>query len=175
MASILSRTIREASLSLTLGVFLGAAATSGAMCGVAAFSVANEKFLARLGGRMKLLVQSAVETTRAVRGAGTRGAVRHVVMFSFKPNAPVIDIVNAFDALVVSLGESVVQEYERGTQCSPEGLDKGMTHVFTLTFASIEARDAYLPHPLHAAFVAKWVKPFVADVLVSDYVAVQSG
>eukprot|EP00966_Prymnesium_polylepis_P219123 5070380-Prymnesium_polylepis.1 len=80
---------------------------------------------------------------------------------------------NAFDALIVSVGESVVQEYERGTQCSPEGLDKGTTHVFTLTFASIGARDAYLPHPLHAAFVAKWVKPFVPDVVVSEYEVVQ--
>ena len=56
-----------------------------------------------------------------------------------------------------------------GPNNSPEGLTKGLTHAFTLTFASSAARDAYLPHPVHAEFVETWVKPNITDVCVFDY------
>lgn len=119
---------------------------------------------------MKALAISArdIALNPSTRTRTTR--VRHIVMFSFKPGAPVEDLVKAFDRLVVNL-EELVLEYERGTQCSPEGLEKGTTHCFMLTFSSLEARDAYLPHPLHTAFVEQWAKPWVDQVVVSDYEA----
>ncbi|MDO1502682.1 Dabb family protein [Winogradskyella maritima] len=40
-----------------------------------------------------------------------------------------------------------MQGYEWGTNNSPEGLDKGFTHAFFLTFKSEEDRAIYLPHP----------------------------
>ncbi|KAL1521092.1 hypothetical protein AB1Y20_022646 [Prymnesium parvum] len=94
--------------------------------------------------------------------------VRHVVLFSFTAGAPTEEIVRAFDELVQQLGELVL-EYERGVQCSEEGLHKGTTHAFMLTFGSLQARDEYVPHPLHAKFVDTWVKPYVDQVVVSDY------
>ena len=51
---------------------------------------------------------------------------------------------------------------------SPEGLAKGFTHCFNLSFADEAARAAYLPHPDHLAFVAQ-LKPALDDVLVFDY------
>ncbi len=57
---------------------------------------------------------------------------------------------------------------EWGVNSSPEGLNKGASHCFTLTFASDAARDAYLPHPAHTAF-AEWVSTWLDSVTVVDY------
>ena len=48
-------------------------------------------------------------------------------------------------------------------------LDQGFTHCFCLTFGSEADRDAYLPHPAHAAFGAQYVRPSVEGVFVFDY------
>ena len=85
--------------------------------------------------------------------------LRHVVMFGFKPEATPEDI------------EGVVARFaalEWGRDVSPEGLSQGHSHAFTLTFATDAARDAYLPHPAHQAFVAS-IGPYVARALVVDY------
>ncbi|MDE1948152.1 MAG: Dabb family protein [Burkholderiales bacterium] len=63
---------------------------------------------------------------------------------------------------------ALVRDLEWGPNASPEGLDKGFTHVFVLGFANAADRDAYLPHPEHLAFVER-LKPWLADVLVVDY------
>jgi hypothetical protein len=36
-----------------------------------------------------------------------------------------------------------------GKDNSPEGLQKGFTHGFTVDFVDAAARDNYLPHPAH--------------------------
>ena len=41
-----------------------------------------------------------------------------------------------------------------------------------LTSGVVVNIGAYLPHPRHQAFVEKWVKPWVVEVVVSDYEAV---
>ena len=46
----------------------------------------------------------------------------------------------------------LIKGYEWGTDCSPEGLQQGLTHCFFLTFHSDADRDAYLIHPAHKAF-----------------------
>jgi hypothetical protein len=61
-----------------------------------------------------------------------------------------------------------IDDFEWGENSSPEGLNHGHSHVFLLTFANAQARDAYLVHPDHAAF-ANWVQPFVSSVTVLDY------
>ena len=57
----------------------------------------------------------------------------------------------SFCELAQSVSEIV--HFEWGTNCSPEKLSAGFTHVFFLTFASGAARDTYLSHPKHLAFV----------------------
>jgi hypothetical protein len=95
--------------------------------------------------------------------------IRHLVLLKFKPEttpAQVHALETAFAALASKI--NAVQTLEWGTNNSPEGLDKGFTHCFNLTFADEAARAAYLPHPVHLAFVDQ-LKPALDDVLVLDY------
>ena len=63
---------------------------------------------------------------------------------------------------------SEIHGYEWGLNNSPEGLEKGFTHCFFLTFESEEDRAIYLPHPDHEAFGAV-LTPHLDDVVVVDY------
>ncbi len=95
--------------------------------------------------------------------------LRHVVMFKFKEGTSKDDIrkvQEAFSALPSKIPQ--IASYEWGTNNSPEGLDKGFTHIFFLTFKSEEDRAAYLPHPDHKAF-GDVLGPYLDDVLVLDY------
>jgi hypothetical protein len=95
--------------------------------------------------------------------------LRHVVLFSFKDDASYDDvdaIVTGFTALPASIPG--IAGYEWGTTVSPERLNDGFTHCFTLTFAAAEDRDAYLAHPAHRRFV-ETLKPSLAKSLVLDY------
>lgn len=81
-------------------------------------------------------------------------SLRHVVLFKFRDDAS-LDAVNAVVADFGRLPHEIpsVAAYEWGTNVSPEGLNHGFTHCFTLTFASDADRDAYLVHPAHERFV----------------------
>jgi lysophospholipase L1-like esterase len=95
--------------------------------------------------------------------------LRHVVLFKFKETSTEADvetIVKAFAALPGRIKE--IQDFEWGTDNSPEGLQQGLTHCFFVTFASEADRDAYLPHPAHKEFV-DLVGPHVEKVTVVDY------
>ncbi|MFS4416739.1 Dabb family protein [Maribacter sp. 2307ULW6-5] len=95
--------------------------------------------------------------------------LRHVVLFKFKPGTSQDDlkkVTDAFGALPNKIPE--IADYEWGLNNSPEGLDKGFTHGFLLTFKSEADREVYLPHPDHKAFGAV-LKPHLEDVLVVDY------
>jgi len=111
----------------------------------------------------------AVRMLEAVGEIPARQRVlRHVVIFKFKPEVtPVqLDEINlAFQNLKVAIPQ--VQDFERGINNSPEGLNKGFTHGYLITFATEADREAYLPHPAHKKFVellgGKLEEPFVFD------------
>ena len=95
--------------------------------------------------------------------------LRHVVLFKFNDDAgeaQVQKIVDAFRALPSQI--DAIQDFEYGTDVSPEGKADGFTHCFLVTFADEQARDAYLPHPAHQAFV-KQLRPLLDKALVVDY------
>ena len=95
--------------------------------------------------------------------------LRHLVLFNFKENisADSIAIVEkAFSELPSKIKE--IRDFEWGTDNSPEGVAKGFTHSFLVTFHSEEDRAIYLPHPDHKSFSAI-VDPLLEDVLVLDY------
>ncbi|MCW5517543.1 Dabb family protein [Muriicola sp. Z0-33] len=95
--------------------------------------------------------------------------LRHVVLFKFKEGtAPekITEIENAFGALPSKISE--IADYEWGINNSPEGLNKGLTHCFFVTFKSEADREIYLPHPDHQAFV-QLLGPSLEDVTVVDY------
>lgn len=95
--------------------------------------------------------------------------LRHVVLFKFKENTTeeeITEVQEAFSALPDKI--STIKDYEWGTNNSPEGLNKGFTHCFFVTFESEEGRAEYLPHPEHKAF-GEVLEPHLDDVLVVDY------
>lgn len=95
--------------------------------------------------------------------------LRHVVLIKFKDSTAQADIKkveDAFSALPDKIPQ--IKGYEWGINNSPEGLDKGLTHCFFLTFDSEEDRAIYLPHPDHKAF-GEVLGPHLDDVLVIDY------
>ncbi len=95
--------------------------------------------------------------------------LRHVVMFQFNADASEGDIqkvVDAFRELPSKIPQ--ISGFEYGVNNSPEGLDKGFTHCFLVSFKSEEDRAAYLPHKAHMAFV-EVLKPHIKEVMVIDY------
>lgn len=79
--------------------------------------------------------------------------IRHIVIFKYCDDAPaekIQTVSDAFRALPDRIAGIV--GFEAGVNNSPENLNRGMTHVFQLTFVDAGARDAYLPHPEHKAF-----------------------
>lgn len=95
--------------------------------------------------------------------------LRHNVFFSFKETSSSEDIQSVIDAFRNLQNEiDGIENFEYGINSSPEGLNQGLTHAFVLTFHSDAARDAYLPHPAHAAF-GTILGPHLDKVTVIDY------
>lgn len=95
--------------------------------------------------------------------------LRHVVFFSFKETSAPEDVKSVVDAFR-DLQNKIdgIKSFEWGINSSPEGLNQGLTHAFTLTFHSDADRDAYLPHPAHKDFGAL-LGPHLDKVMVVDY------
>ena len=95
--------------------------------------------------------------------------LRHVVLFKFKEDADPALVTKAEESFV-ALAEKLdlIQDFEWGMNNSPEGLNKGLTHCFLVTFNSEADRDAYLPHPDHVAFT-ELLPDILEDVTVVDY------
>lgn len=95
--------------------------------------------------------------------------LRHVVLFGFRDGTPpekIAEIERAFESLPDAI--EGITDFEWGTNVSPENHAHGYTHCFLVTFDSEAARDAYLPHPAHAAF-GTLLKPYLEKVCVVDY------
>jgi hypothetical protein len=96
---------------------------------------------------------------------------RHLVLFRFKADAPAAEIQKVEKAFAALKGKiDLIQDYEWGTNVSPEGLADGFTHCFFLTFKSKADLEKYLPHPEHKKFGAT-LKGVIDKVMVVDYVA----
>ena len=95
--------------------------------------------------------------------------LRHVVLFKFKEGTDPAAIKKAEEAFAALPDKiDLIKDFEWGLNNSPEGLNKGLTHCYTLSFASEADRDAYLPHPDHVAFT-KLIPDILDDVVVVDY------
>jgi hypothetical protein len=106
----------------------------------------------------------------AVTTLAADGPVRHVVHFKFKPEATKADIdkvTKEFAALKTRIPG--IEQLEWGTNSSTEGLDKGFTHCWIVSFKDTAARDAYLVHPAHKKFV-EILKPILGEALVVDFI-----
>ena len=117
-----------------------------------------------------LLILVLVSTFGTINAQqSTKKVLRHVVLFGWNQGtdpAYINKIVTAFGDLPKQI--SLVKSFEWGLNNSPENLNQGLTHCFTITFESESDRDAYLIHPAHKAFVAL-LNPAPAKVTVFDY------
>jgi hypothetical protein len=117
------------------------------------------------------MVCSTTLAAQPVVAPAPAGAVRHVVVFRFKPDASPEKIRQVTEAFVALKGKIPdILALEHGVNNSPEKLNQGFTHVFQLTFTNAAARDAYLPHPAHKAFGTLLGELGILDaVFVVDY------
>lgn len=111
----------------------------------------------------------STKALKSVKVQENDSVLRHVVLFKFKDGTSpekLKEIEATFSALPSKIKE--IHGYEWGLNNSPEGLNKGLTHCFFVTFKSEDDRSVYLPHPEHQAFI-KLAGPFIEDVTVVDY------
>jgi len=120
-------------------------------------------------GFISLNMEDKPLPTNPEKNSKADSVLRHVVLFKFNEDTSeekIKEIENAFAALPSKISE--IAAYEWGINNSPEGLNKGLTHCFFVTFNSEADREAYLPHPDHQAFV-QLLGPSLEDVTVVDY------
>lgn len=78
--------------------------------------------------------------------------IRHVVLFKLKPGIADSTVEEVFAALR-NLQTKIpgIISISTGHNNSPEGIQRGHTHGFTVDFVDAAARNTYLPHPAHQA------------------------
>jgi Stress responsive A/B Barrel Domain len=76
--------------------------------------------------------------------------IRHVVLFKLRKDLDESTSAHIFAALKALQHQMPgIITISVGKDMSPEGLQRGYTHAFTVDFENAAARDAYLPHPAH--------------------------
>lgn len=95
--------------------------------------------------------------------------VKHIAFLKFKAEVTEAQIKDIYVDLA-GLQRQIpgLIDFTGGPYSSPEGLNKGFTHAFTMNFVDEAARDAYLPHPDHDVVKNKLI-PLLDDVIVIDY------
>jgi hypothetical protein len=116
-----------------------------------------------------VLIAMSIRQPTTGAAENTERVLRHVVLFKFKPDATQ-DQIRGIEQAFAKLQEQIdtIEDFEWGTDNSPEMLSQGFTHCFFVTFKDEEGRAKYLPHPAHQAFVAQ-IKPILEEALVVDY------
>jgi len=99
--------------------------------------------------------------------------IRHVVLFKLRNGLDESVTAKVFAALKALQGQIPgITAISTGKDASPEGLQWGYSHGFTVDFENATARDAYLPHPAHQAVGAMIVgitEGGVAGITVVDW------
>ena len=95
-------------------------------------------------------------------------SVSHVVLVSWKSGrqAQAEELVQPAIRNFVHTIPNVLSVVE-GHSSSPEGLENGYDYGFVVTFATAEARNAYLTHPSHRP-VAATIGDAAAQIVVFD-------
>ncbi len=78
--------------------------------------------------------------------------IHHMVLLKIRRDVPAREVQRVL-AELGALQQKIpgLTSFAAGPYSSPEGLHRGFTHGFCMTFGSAAARDAYLPHPAHEA------------------------
>ncbi|MCC4798694.1 stress protein [Enterovibrio norvegicus] len=95
--------------------------------------------------------------------------IRHILLVTFKPTtneADLGEIREEFESMTERV-EGVVS-VEWGENDSPEGKNKGYTHIIFMTFNDEDARQRYLVDPEHDGLKVVF-GPHIEDLIVVDY------
>ncbi len=86
----------------------------------------------------------------------TGALVRHVVLVRFREDADPGEVAAVFRELagIIDRVEGML-DFQAGPNVSPEGLNRGYGHAFTVDFADAAARDRYLADEAHARVGAR--------------------
>jgi hypothetical protein len=118
-----------------------------------------------------LMVVGGVLLGATMSAQQAQPVIRHVVVFKYKAtttDAQIAEVNAGFRAMKEKIPGIV--SFEQGKNHSPEKLDQGFNHVYLITFASVAARDAYLPHPEHKKFADLLARLGVVEsVFVVDF------
>ena len=97
------------------------------------------------------------------------GQLKHVVLFTFKASSSTQEVENVAHSFAKLYGKvPQVKKMEWGLNMSPEHLDQGFTHCFSLTFSNEKDLADYQSHPAHKDFQTI-LKPHMDKVFVVDY------
>ncbi len=95
--------------------------------------------------------------------------VKHYGCFQFKAEITTNQIAECFSAMADMVGKIPgLLDFYHGPYDSAEGMNDDFTHGFIMTFESPQARDEYLPHPVHEE-VKNFVVPKLERVVVFDF------
>ena len=95
--------------------------------------------------------------------------VKHYGCFEFTDGTTEEQIAACFTAMDSMVGRIPgLLDFHFGPYNSPEGLNDDFTHGFIMTFESPQARDSYLPHPVHEE-VKDIVVPKLKRFVVFDF------
>lgn len=76
--------------------------------------------------------------------------ITHVVLLRLQTDLPKTAVDGVFAELASLQGRIPgLSSFAGGPYSSPEGLNRGYTHGFVMTFQDARSRDAYLTHPEH--------------------------
>ncbi|MBI5363179.1 MAG: Dabb family protein [Planctomycetes bacterium] len=76
--------------------------------------------------------------------------ITHVVLLRVQESVPAKEVERVFGAIgALKARIPGILAYSWGPYSSPEGLHKGFTHGFVMTFTDAAARDGYLSHSEH--------------------------
>jgi hypothetical protein len=98
---------------------------------------------------------------------------KHLVLLRLKPQTTHEEIAEVFESLD-DLPEKIpgIVDICSGPYESSEGLHKGFTHAFIVTFADEESRNAYLEHAAHERvkqLIVQHLAGGLADLIAFDF------
>ena len=99
----------------------------------------------------------------------------HMVILKVRRDVTSKEVERVFGAIGALKNEIPgVLSYSWGAYASPEGMQRGYSHGFCMTFPDAKSRDTYLPHPLHEKVKAQVLAILdggIDGVLAFDYAA----
>ena len=99
--------------------------------------------------------------------------ITHLVLLTVRKDVPLRTVERVFGEIgALKSRIAGIESYSWGPYSSPEGMQRGYTHGFCMTFESAAARDDYLPHPAHEKVKARVLNALeggVAGALAFDF------